>query len=284
MAQKSIIPEAIAAAQNRRSFVKKLGLASAAVGAGLSVGLKKAQAAATQTDIEVLQFALNLEYLESEFYTYATTGKGIEALGIGVDGLANPGNPTTGGYTKNGAAVAFSNSIVFTSEVANEIADDERNHVTVLRTALGNEAIAKPNIDLGALGFGFGSQDDFLKLARIFEDIGVTAYAGGAPLLSSAIVATAARILAAEAEHVANIRLQVARLNIPTAPALDGVDILPPPSNPGQHFSLNSQGLCNTRTPPQVLYLAYGNKAGVTTGGFFPTGVNGYFTKSSGPA
>ena len=283
MAKKSIIPEVIAAAQNRRSFVRKLGIATAAVGAGFSVGVKKADAA-TQTDVEVLNFALNLEYLEAEFYTWATTGNGIEALGIGVDGNANPPNPTSGGFTENASKVTFSNSLVFTSDVANKIAEDERDHVVLLRTALGSAKIAKPNINLGALGFGFGSQNDFLKLARIFEDIGVTAYAGAAPLLSSAIVATAARVLAAEAEHAANIRLQVARLNIPTAPPLDGADILPPPSNPGQYFSLNSQGLCNTRTPGQVLYLAFGDQANVTMGGFFPTGVNGYFTTSSGPA
>ncbi|MBV9765276.1 MAG: ferritin-like domain-containing protein [Acidobacteriaceae bacterium] len=283
MAQKSIIPDVIAAAQNRRSFVRKLGIATAAVGAGVSLGLKEAQGATT-TDVNVLNFALNLEYLEAEFYTWATTGNGIEAMGIGVDGNANSGNPTTGGSTEGASQVTFSNSVVFTSDIANEIAADERDHVVLLRTALGSAKIAKPNLNLGALGFGFGSQDDFLKLARIFEDIGVTAYAGAAPLLSSAIVATAARILAAEAEHASNIRLQVARLNIATAPPLDGVDILPPPSNPNQYFSLNDQGLCNTRTPGQVLYLAFGNKAGVNRGGFFPTGVNGYFTESSSPA
>jgi len=35
-----------------------------------------------------------------------------------------------------------------------------------------------PNIDLGALGFGFGNMNDFLRAARILGDIGVTAYSG----------------------------------------------------------------------------------------------------------
>jgi hypothetical protein len=274
MNKKSIIPDVIEMASNRRSFVRKLGVATAAVGAVATLGVKNAEAQ-TATDVDVLNFALNLEFLEAEFYTVATTGKTLKESGLNVG--TNPG------VVSGGNQVTFSNSLVFTSAVALEIAQDERTHVALLQSALGNSAISEPNINLNALGFGFGSQDDFLKLARIFEDIGVTAYAGAAPLLSSAVIGTAARILAAEAEHVANIRLQIARLNIPTAPALDGVDILPPPSNPNHYFSLNAQALCSIRTPGQVLYLAYG-AANATSGGFFPNGVNGVYNTSSAAA
>ena len=275
MKKSNLIQDVVDAASNRRSFVRKLGIASAAVGAAGTLGLQTASAQ-TATDVNVLNFALNLEFLEAEFYTVATTGKTLEASGLNVG--TNPG-PTMGGNQ-----VTFSNSLVFTSAVALEIANDERTHVKLLQTALGGAAISKPTINLNALGFGFGSQNDFLKLARIFEDIGVTAYAGAAPLLSSAVIGTAARILAAEAEHVANIRLQIARLNIPTAPPLDGADSLPPPSNPNQFFSLNANSLSETRTPGQVLYLAYGNMANATGGGFFPDGVNGYYKTSTSAA
>jgi hypothetical protein len=271
MKTSGIISEIVAQTSNRRSFVKKLGLAASAVTVMGTLGERTASAQTT-TDIEVLNFALNLEFLEAEFYTVATTGKTLEQSGYNVG--SDPG-PTTGGNQ-----ISFTNSLVFTSAVANEIAADERAHVALLLGALGSAAIKKPAINLNALGFGFGSENDFLKLARIFEDIGVTAYAGAAPLLSAATVGTAARILAAEAQHVSNIRLQIARLNIPTTPALDGADILPPPSNPGQYFSLNSNALCETRTPPQVLYLAYGGP-NLSAGGFFPNGANGSFTVSS---
>ncbi len=281
-----IINELTDASPNRRSFLKKIGIATAAVST-LSVAGAVPAEAQTNLEVEVLNFALNLEYLEAEFYTYGLLGTGIEAQGIGTNGVANGANPAGGGATTGGQKVSFPNNLVFTPEILMQIGQDERAHVTLLRSALGSAAVAKPNINLAALGFGFGSQNEFLKLSRIFEDIGVSAYAGAAPLLSTpAIIGYAAAILTAEAEHVSTVRTQIARLNIPTAPPLDGVDILPPPSGTqSQYLSINqSNGLPATRTPGQVLYLAFGSKVGATAGGFFPTGVNGYFVQSSASA
>jgi hypothetical protein len=239
--------------------------------------LMEGQTTAPPTDADILNFALNLEYLEAEFYTVATTGKTIDQLGIGITGSGNQGAAT------GGKMVNMTNGSFPTSAIAMEIASDERSHVTLIRqalTAAGAQPIAQPVINLDALGIGFGSLAEFLTLARAFEDVGVTAYAGAAPLISSkAVLGYAARILAAEAEHVSNIRLQVAQLGIPTS-LLDGVDILPPPSGQN-YFSLNSVGLAQTRTPGQVLYIVYGSMANATSGGFFPNGVNGTINMSS---
>ncbi|MGI9070523.1 MAG: ferritin-like domain-containing protein [Bryobacteraceae bacterium] len=279
MANKSIIPDVVAAASNRRSFVRKLGIAGAATSAVSILGPEKAAASTSHpNDVDILNFALNLEYLEAEFYTVATTGQTIHdsPYHVGINGQGNQGS------TYGGKKVTFTNSYLYSEDVANEIAWDEREHVGLLRSALGSAAIAKPTINLNALGFGFNNQTEFLKLARIFEDIGVTAYGGAAPLISNkAILGTAARILATEAEHVGNIRLQVAVLGINTAPPLDCRDILPPPS--GKRFiSVNNGGLTTTRTPGQVLFLAFGGMAFVKKGGFFPNGVNGYIVESTG--
>ena len=282
---KSIIPELVGAATNRRSFIKKIGIATAAVGA-LTLAETPSAEAQTNTEVMILNFALNLEYLEAEFYTYGQYGYGIEQFGIGTSGTAIGSNPTSGGTTTGGSKVTFSNDLVFTKEILAQVGSDERAHVVLLRSFLGSAAIAKPNLNLNALGFGFGNQSDYLKLARIFEDIGVSAYAGAAgSLMTPLVITTAARILAAEAEHVATIRTQIARLNVPTF-ALDGADLIPPPSGPQtQYLSINtSNGLPAIRTTGQVLYLAYGMKANATSGGFFPTGVNGAITMSSGPA
>ena len=279
---KSILSELVTAVPNRRSFLKKIGAATAAVGA-MSVGASVSADAQTMTEETVLNFALNLEYLESEFYTYALTGSSITNYGIGINGVANPGNPAAGAPAVGGKKVTFANNLVFTEAIAMQIGSDERAHVKLLREALGAKAIAQPHINLNALGLGFGSENEFLTLSRIFEDIGVTAYAGAAGLLTTpAIITTAARILAVEAEHVATVRTQIARLNIPS-PKLDGVDIVPPPTGAqDQYLSINiGDGLVSTRTPGQVLYLAYGMMANASKGGFFPAGVNGGITMST---
>jgi hypothetical protein len=283
---KNLIDEVVSASPNRRSFLKTIGAATAGVTALSMAGLTPAQGQTT-TEVEVLKFALNLEYLESEFYTYALYGQGIELFGIGVTGEANGSNSPGGMVCSGGKKVDFNNpNPVLTYEIVEQIGSDERAHVKLLRSALGSQVIAKPNINLNALGFGFDSQADFLRLSRIFEDIGVSAYGGAAGLLTTpAIITTAARILAAEAEHVSSIRTQLSVLNISTT-ALDGADLVGPPTGgKTQVLSVNpSNGLPATRTPGEVLYLAFGGKANASSGGFFPSGVNGSITMSSGPA
>jgi hypothetical protein len=107
--------------------------------------------------------------------------------------------------------------------------------VRFLRTALGSAAAPMPSIDLSFFGplavaagitssptfTPFDSFDDFLIGAFIFEDVGVTAYAGAAPLISAAGVAAglltaAAGILAVEAYHAAYVRTAI------TAEAITG--------------------------------------------------------------
>ena len=280
MKTENLLSEVTAESPNRRSLLRTLGIATAGAGAALAAGGKLQAQAAGPSPVDVLQFALNLEYLEAEFYTVATMGQTIDQVGIGIDGTGTPG-PTMGGNQVN-----FSNNLIFTGQVAMQLGQDERNHVTLLRqalTAAGATPVAKPEINLGALGIGFANILQFLTLARVFEDIGVTAYGGAAGLpsfASSPYIGTAARILAAEAEHAANIRLQIARLNISTT-ALDGVDIVPPPSSQKFFSVADGTSLSAIRTPGQVLYLAYGNRPNATSGGFFPNGFNGALNMSS---
>lgn len=280
MAKNKIVEEALSNTPNRRTLLKKLAFAGAAVGATQT--LVRAQ---PPTAADVVQFALNLEYLEAEFYSIATTGQTLQQRGVPISGIGNAG-PTTTSFGK----VNFGNNLVLTAGSAKDISDDEIAHVMTLRAALtanGVTPVAKPAINLDALspfGASLANQQTFLVLARAFEDIGVSAYSGGASLLcGSPYLMTAARILAVEGEHTGNIRLEVARLGIPTFP-LDGADIPPPPTG-SNFFSTNkANGLPAYRTPGQVLYLAYGLVAGATSGGFFPNGVNGVLNTSSGPA
>lgn len=280
MSKNQIFDDVLSDKRNRRSLLKKLAVAGAVLGASQNVSQ-----AQTPTAVDVVQFALNLEYLEAEFYAIATTGQNLQARGVPITGTGTPG-PTTTIYGQ----VNLGNNLVLSAGSAKDLADDEIAHVMVLRGALtanGVTPIAKPAINLDALaGFGasLANQMTFLRLARAFEDIGVSAYSGGAALLAgSPYLMTAARILAVEGIHTGNIRLQVARLGITTF-ALDGADILPPPSGTNLMSTNKANGLNAFRTPGQVLFLAYGLQANVTSGGFFPNGVNGVLNLSTAAA
>ena len=118
------------------------------------------------------------------------------------------------------------------SVTASQVMADEQAHVTFLRAALGAAAVARPAINLDALGIGFRSQNEFITLARAFEDVGVSAYGGAAALLSNkGILTAAARIALTEAQHASVFRLLAADARI-AVPAVDGLDV-PPIGSPG---------------------------------------------------
>jgi hypothetical protein len=101
--------------------------------AGLSAKPAKAQADA---DADVLNFALNLEYLEAKYYLRAVTGAGLPAASGGAGTTSVPSSTLVPFQTP---AVAYR---------AQRIANDELAHVNFLRTALGSAAIPEPAINL----------------------------------------------------------------------------------------------------------------------------------------
>ena len=251
-------------ALSRRAFARTTAAAGLGVLGASVIGSRPVNAQAL-TDVDILNFALNLEYLEAEFYTKATTGRTIEQAGLDVSGTGSPG-PTTGGRK-----IDFGAS---TMRIMEEIADNERNHVRFLRAALGSAAVAKPAINLDALG-ALRTDREFLVLARAFEDVGVSAYGGAAKLIQDPdVLEAAARIALTEAYHAGNVRLIVALKGIATQ-RLDSNDYPPPPTGT-KYFTTSRAGLAKIRTPSMVLAIVYGNSSsGTDAGGFFPEGVNG---------
>jgi hypothetical protein len=134
---------------------------------------------------DILNFALNLECIEGEFYSWAAFGKGLTPEQLGG------GPPSIGGRKANLSE--------YIQGYAEEIARDEIAHVDLLRSVLGDAAVPCPKMDIGpafaaaadaAVGEKLDPQFDpyendifFLHGAFIFEDVGVTAYHGAvAPL------------------------------------------------------------------------------------------------------
>jgi len=252
-------------ASDRRKFIKRVGATGIGVAAATMMGgslthLKAAGLKPTNDD-QILNFALNLEYLEAEFYSVATTGQTLVELGI-IKASATSG-PTTGGQKVNFSGSSF-------DLLATALASDEQTHVLYLRSALGSKAVPKPTINLDALGYGFASPDDFLKLGRQFEDVGVSAYLGAAPSISrSTYLAAAAAIMATEAQHSGSLRFECILNNV-VSPAVDSLDVPPTTSTP---YDVDKNALSIPRTTAQVLNVVYGG--GSCSGGFYPDGMNG---------
>ncbi|MBV1692271.1 ferritin-like domain-containing protein [Novosphingobium sp. G106] len=255
------------------------------------------------TDADVLNFALNLEYLEAQFYSYAATGAGLPANMLSGTGTA--------GAVIGGRKVTFTDPVV--RQYANEIAADEIAHVKFLRDQLGSSAVAQPAIDVSANVNGafsaaaraaglvpagqafdpYASDENFLLGAFIFEDVGVTAYKGAAPLLKSkTYIEASAGILAAEAYHAGLVRTVLYRKGL-AAPTLrtsadkisDARDSLDGASDKDQGITgtatmsnivpTDADGLAFSRTTGQVLNIVYLTGSAAVAGGFFPSGVNG---------
>ncbi|CAL5224426.1 g7109 [Coccomyxa viridis] len=271
--------------------------------------------AVASADINTIvgNFALNLECLEAEFYSWAVYGHGLNSTLLG-------GGPGSVG----GKQATF--VLEATRQYATEIANDEINHVADLRALLGSAALPCPALDIGpafaaavvaALGtqkakdIPFSPYDNdlfFLHGAFLFEDVGVTAYEGGAGLITNpTVLGYAAKILAVEAYHAGIIRtllfqdgavplpydIQVVELiqKISTLRATLGggsdQGIVSPSFDKGTYYGAtkysksytanlvptDNQSLAFARTVRQVQNIVYG-AIDATSGLFFPNGMN----------
>jgi hypothetical protein len=277
-------------------------MTGAAAGAGLLSGCTSSNSTTSSTtsssgpgQTDVLTFALNLEYLEATFYSYITQGADL------------PSDTTVGSGAVTGApgaAIAFAGANAGAlTDMLNEIYFDELNHVRALRSLLGILVVPRPAINLAALGAITSS--NVFSIARLFEDVVVTAYTGALALsgneaLSGSSLNYAAQILGVESFHAGALRLGIILQNAATAGTdtplkADSSDVAPfdpgtttlaaaGPSASGAFFATygasaggTTAGMAYKRTTSQVLSIVYqaAGVAGTTKGGFFPSGVNG---------
>jgi rubrerythrin len=159
----------------RSSFILKSALAVGTTAGAAAVGpfVTSALAQGGGGDVDILNFALTLEYLETRFY-------------------------------KEAAKLDLSSAV---AKLAKQFAEEEQEHVNALKGAVkqsGGTPAPKPVFD-----FGVTDEASFLKLAQTLEDTGVSAYNGAGPLLKNKdLLAAAGSIVQIEARHAAAIRLQ----------------------------------------------------------------------------
>ena len=157
----------------RASFLLKGALATGAVYGATAITpfVSHAFAATDSGDVDILNFALTLEYLETDFYK-------VKAKTVGLTGQAK--------------------------SLASSFGDEEAAHVSALIAAiksLKGTPAKKPTFKFPAT-----NQKSFLKLAYTLENVGVGAYNGAGPALKSkALLAAAGSIVQVEARHAASI-------------------------------------------------------------------------------
>jgi hypothetical protein len=163
--------EGFARPRSRRDFFKALAAAGVGVAAGSAFLSREAYAQGAGGDVDIANFALTLEYLEAEFY-----GLALDAGVLSGDALA----------------------------VVENLASHEQQHVDAIIGLLegaGATPVEKPEFVFPE--GSFSSQGAILDLAATFEPVGVGAYLGAAPMISSPdILAAAGSIAGVEGEHV----------------------------------------------------------------------------------
>jgi rubrerythrin len=182
---------------SRSDVIVKGALAAGAVYGAFMVGpfVRNAFAMGGGTsDVDILNFALTLEYLESTFYEEAK--KKVKASGE-------------------------------LKSLISLLASDEKQHVEALEGTikkLGGKPVSKPTFN-----FEYSGTKGFLKLAETFENTGVSAYNGAAPSIKSKeVLGAAGSIVQVEARHAAAIALQNGMEPAPDAfdPALEEKEVL----------------------------------------------------------
>jgi rubrerythrin len=181
---------------SRSEVILKGALAAGAVYGAVMVGpfVSKALAMSGSSDVDILNFALTLEYLESTFYREAKS------------------------------RAKASGDLKALIELVGRDEDEHVGALTETIKKLGGKPVAEPKFD-----FPYSGTAGFLKLAQTFEDTGVSAYNGAAPQIKSKEVLEAAgSIVQVEARHAAAIRLQNGDEPAPVAfdPALSEAKVL----------------------------------------------------------
>lgn len=307
------------ASERRQFFRTALGAAAVTVAGATALTIGPRAFADTTSDVDNLNFALQLGYLEAQFYNYAAFGTGLPASQL-TAGSAATGTKVAGDAT-GARQVTFTDPLV--AQYAAEIAQDKAAHVAWLRGELGTVTSPQPAIDLGTAATGafstamraagvisgagttfdpYASDANFLLAAFLFADISASALRGVIALITDnghREVVEGAMIT--DAHHAATIRTTLYAKGATTASLRTNADLISNLRDLLDGTGDDDQGISPTtganpvsnviptyadgtifaRDGQHVLNIVYLNSAQVTKGGFFPNGVNGTVVTSA---
>lgn len=270
----------------------------------------------TRMDQQLIGVALNLEYLESEFFLHGAYGEGLDKFAPELTG---------GGPAPIGAQKA--NLDPQTTDVFAQLGLQEVGHLQAIKPKIGEEAFPRVQLDLSkktwAMMFDsavnytldppfdvYANSLNFYLASYFIPYVGLTGYVGASPMLMGfGAKALVAGLLGVEAGQDAVIRtwlyerkdwkvepyeFTVAELTGKISMARNKLDhgdiddegltvtkeLGSAMLTTGNILSADVTSLAYPRTPKQVFEVVYSTGDASKPGGFYPNGGNGTIAKS----
>ncbi|KAI4338567.1 hypothetical protein MLD38_023611 [Melastoma candidum] len=266
-------------------------------------------------DVDLLEFPLNLEYLEAEFFLHGATGFGLDWFAPDL---------TMGGPPPHGARLAFLDP--FTRDIVMQFALQEVGHLRAIQSTV--RGFPRPFLNLSAEAFStimnnalgrvlfppfdpYANSINYLLASYVIPYVGLTGYVGANPKLRGAYSKRlVAGLLGVESGQDAVIRmllyergaLPVVPYKVTVAEFTDRISnlrdrlghglgtkdegLLVPRREgaegriPGNVLAGDKDSLAYDRTPEEILRIVYGTSSEANPGGFYPRGANGRIARS----
>ncbi|PHT35793.1 Desiccation-related protein PCC13-62 [Capsicum baccatum] len=241
-----------------------------------------------KSDVDLVEFPLNLEYLESEFFLWGSLGYGLDKF---APELADSGPPPIG------AQIAKLSPLI--GDVITQFGFQEVGHLRTIKDAiigfprlllnLSRESFAtvmddafghplKPPFD------AYANDINYLLASYVIPYVGLTGYVGANPKLQST---TAKRLVAGLLEveseftnRISKLRNKLGRHGVKD----EGLNVKPKVGAEGRIkgnvLAGDKYSMAYDRTPKEILRIVYGSGKDNKHGGFYPKGAEGRIAKS----
>ncbi|KAI3512398.1 hypothetical protein L1887_19713 [Cichorium endivia] len=262
-----------------------------------------------KSDVNLLEFPLNLEYLECEFFLFGSLGKGLDQIQPNLTG----GGPPPIGVRK-------ANLSVLIQDIITQFGLQEVGHIRAIKSTI--RGFSRPMLNLSEAAFAnvmnnafgeplyppfdpYANDINYLLASHVIPYVGLTGYVGANPYLISPVAKKlVAGLLGIEAgqdavirSHLYDRKLQrVIPYNYTVAEFTDKISEL---RNKLGHAGIKDEGLIVPRylgaegkvmgnilsgdknslsygrTPKEILGIVYETGNAHVPGGFYPHGANG---------
>ncbi|KAE9591620.1 hypothetical protein Lal_00038698 [Lupinus albus] len=265
-------------------------------------------------DIDLLEFPLNLEYLEAEFFLFGSLGHGLDVV---APGLAHGGHPPIGARL---AKLGF-----LVKDIILQFGLQEVGHLRAIKSRV--RGFPRPLLNLSSAAFGqvmdnafgrplhphfdpYANEINYLLASYVIPYIGLTGYVGTNPELQHATSKKlVAGLLGVEAGQDAVIRallyerraqivhpygvtvaeftnrISILRNRLGNTGLKDEGLVVPILQGSegrvsGNILSADKDSLSYSRTPAEILRILYGGGDEHVPGGFYPNGGDGHIARS----